>query len=134
MIKTMEQAVDVVLNDLTEGFDPSAPIGKRVLVSKLHKDMASKTRGFFSDSGWQNVNKAFKVFDDLKLDWNTTEVFYGNHKHDRTMPPERKRWNFEIRFTNRRGNRDTIYGVLTAAGAGKASDPLERYDITVTMG
>jgi len=42
----------------------------------------------------------------------------------------RKVWTFEIEFINARGKRDTLYGVLTAAGAGSVQEPLSKYDVT----
>jgi hypothetical protein len=63
-----------------------------------------------------------------------TEAYYGSGQYDKTMPPQRKTWKFEIRFTNPKGKQNVMYGALVAAGAGSVKDPLDRYDITVNMG
>ena len=49
------------------------------------------------------------------------------------MPPQGKRWTFEINFTDNTGKPKKIFGNLTAAGAGSVQDPLEKYDITVVL-
>jgi hypothetical protein len=48
--------------------------------------------------------------------------------------PVRKIWKFEVKFVNNRDKDDVLYGRITAAGAGSVEDPLERYDVTVTLG
>lgn len=44
--------------------------------------------------------------------------------------PVRKVWSFEIDFRNDRGQQDTLYGRIVAAGAGPVHEPLESYDVT----
>ena len=48
--------------------------------------------------------------------------------------PVRKIWTFEVKFVNNRDKDDILYGRITAAGAGSVEDPLDRYDVTVTLG
>ena len=108
-------------------------ISRPTLLRRLYKDITPYTRGFFSDSSWQAVRKVWDTFDKLALDWGITDNYYGNGPYDKTVPPERKTWKFEIRFRNEKGNPNKIFGTLTAAGAGKVDDPLSRYDITVVM-
>ena len=107
---------------------------KRVLVNRIHKAFASPSKGLHRDTAWQAVWNTLGQLDKLNLDWNTTDSYYGNHKHDHTMPPERKTWKFEVDFTNKRGKKQKLYGTLTAHGAGKMDDPLDKYDITFTIG
>ena len=50
--------------------------------------------------------------------------------------PVRKIWSFEIHFLNnigKEGKAAVIHGNITAAGAGSVEDPLDRYDVTVTL-
>ena len=107
---------------------------KASLKNKIYKVIAPITKQFYSDESWEGVNQVWKAFDGLGLDWNMTEAYYGSGQYDKTVPPERKTWKFEINFTNQKGRPNVMYGVLVAAGAGSVEDPLSRYDITVNMG
>jgi hypothetical protein len=111
----------------------SDPIRKRTLINKIYKKIKPKMRGFFRDNDWRNVQKIWYELDKLDLDWYGTENYYGAGKYDKTLPPERKTWKFEVNFINQNNRADIIYGYLVAAGSGKKDDPLDRYDITVVM-
>jgi hypothetical protein len=111
----------------------SEPIRKRTLINKIYKKIKPKMRGFFRDNDWRNVQKIWYELDKLDLDWYGTENYYGAGKYDKTLPPERKTWKFEVNFINQNNRADIIYGYLVAAGSGKKDDPLDRYDITVVM-
>ena len=97
------------------------------------------TSGFFRDDYWQPIQKVWKEFDRLGLNWNGTDnkyheeevMFSDGSKH---YIPVRKTWNFEVRFINNRDKNDVIYGVVTAAGAGPVESPLDKYDVTLTVG
>jgi len=108
-------------------------VSRQTLLRRLYKDIEPITRGFFRDNSWQSVKKVWNHFDRLDLNWHITDNYYGNGHYDKTVPPERKRWHFEINFKNEKGNPNKIVGTLTAAGAGSVEDPLSRYDITVVM-
>ena len=118
----------------TEKYAQMTGTSKASLKNKIYKTITPITQQMYSDESWQGVNKVWKAFDELGLDWNMTESYYGSGQYDKTVPPERKTWKFEINFTNQRGRQNIMYGVLGAAGAGSVSDPLSRYDITVNMG
>jgi len=109
-------------------------MSKARLKTKIYKTIIPITQQIYSDESWQGVNRVWKAFDELGLDWNMTESYYGSGQYDKTMPPERKTWKFEINFTNQNGRQNTMYGVLIAAGAAGVDDPLARYDIIVSMG
>ena len=74
------------------------------------------------------VHKVFKVFESMGLDWSIVKAEY-----DGSMPPQRKTWYFEISFVDKLGKPKRIGGNLTAAGAGRVEDPLERYDISLVL-
>ena len=109
------------------------PIRKRTLINKIYKKIKPRITGFFRDTDWRSVSKVWKELDKLDLDWYGTENYYGAGKYDKTLPPERKTWKFEVNFINQNNRADIIYGYLVAAGSGKKDDPLDRYDITVVM-
>jgi len=106
---------------------------KQSLKNLLYARIESLTKGLFSDNDWRHVRKVFDLFNELGLDWHLTDAYYGNAKHDKTFPPTRKQWNFEILFPTEGGRQDMLNGYLTAAGAGSVDDPLDRYDITVVI-
>jgi len=118
----------------TEKYAQEEGISRQRLKTQIYKAIAPITKQFYSDDSWQGVSQVWKAFDNLGLDWNMTEAYYGSGQYDKTMPPQRKTWKFEIRFTNPKGKQNVMYGALVAAGAGSVKDPLDRYDITVNIG
>jgi len=107
---------------------------KASLKRKIYKIITPITQRIYSDESWQGVSRVWKAFDELGLDWNMTDAYYGTEKYDKTMPPKSKTWKFEINFINERNRQNIIYGTLTAHGSGTVDDPLSSYDITVNMG
>jgi hypothetical protein len=101
---------------------------KKIAINKIYRRVEPLTRGFFSDSSWQNVHKIFKEFENMGLDWYVDKAEY-----DGSMPPQRKTWYFGIDFVDKMGKPKQIRGTLTAAGAGTTEDPLSRYDISLVM-
>lgn len=84
-------------------------------------------KGFFSDQSWEGVNQIWTAFEQAGLDWNGAG---SNYYPAGDNPMGGKIWKFEIHFTNNKGKPTTLYGTVTAAGAGTVEDPLSRYDIT----
>ena len=113
-----------------EGGTPIDGLAKPVAVRKIYKGVGNLTKGFFRDTGWGNISKVWKKFDDMDLDWSITDSEY--YKNDEGIP-HGKIWRFEIEFVNKRGRPDKIYGYLTASGAGSKEDPLDRYDMSLVI-
>lgn len=114
-----------------DGETPIDGMTKQTAIRKIYKQIDKKIKGFFKDTGWKHVNDVWKEFDKMGLDWNTKGAEYQDR--DEHNMPRSKRWDFEIRFTNKRGKQNTIGGYLTAAGAGSVDDYFSKYDITVVM-
>ena len=113
-------------------FDPTQSIingrSKQTAINIIYKKITPLINGFFKDEDWSGVRRVWKTFEELNLDWCTTgNEYYGG------MPPQGKRWTFEIEFTDNAGKLKKIFGNLTAAGAGSIQDPLDRYDISVVL-
>lgn len=98
---------------------------------KVSYMMSHYTHGIFSDESWVPVNAIWKVFNDIGLDWSMTNSFYRRDVD--TGEPKSKVWEFEIRFHNKNHKLTTMYGSVTAYGAGTVADPLSRYDLVAQV-
>lgn len=95
------------------------------------------TQGFFRDEDWSGVKRGvWDVLDGQGIDYTITSSEYI--KESASFPrggmPTAKQWKFEILFQNDKGKMTTLYGVVTASGAGSVEDPLEKYDIVAYVG
>lgn len=104
-------------------------LSKQTAIRRIYSKILPLTQGFFRDEAWENVQKVFKVFNDMNLDWNITKTEY-DHKN---VPPHYKIWYFEINLIGNQGRPKKIMGNLTAAGAGSVEYPLDKYDISVVL-
>ena len=96
------------------------------------------TRGFYSDAYWTPIHAIWKDFDKLRLNWTMTGANYEEEMvtfsdGGRFSVPVRKIWKFEVKYVNNRDKDDVLIGRIVAAGAGSVEDPLDRYDVTVTL-
>jgi len=130
-----------VVNKAAQDIPPQEPVpqipnpldGKsnqsaRNLVSKL---VYSLSTGIFSDESWEGVRRIWDALDDNNINWDITD---NRYLHDERGNPTAKEWKFEINFTNNKGRPTTLYGTLTAHGAGSVQSPLDKYDISVMVG
>ena len=124
ILRTNKYAQEIISN---------APINKKTLIRRIYKALEPVTKGIFRDESWQAISSIRNILDSMGLDWNITDAYYGNGRYDKTLPSESKTWKFEIDFTNQRGRPDKIYGNIIASGMGSVQEPLEKYDIIVTM-
>ena len=88
------------------------------------------TKGFFRDSGWNPVHKTFKELSRHGVDYviKSSDYYWDQGKMSGKV------WRFEVEFYNDKGRPTTLYGTITAAGAGSVKDPLDRYDLTAVIG
>ncbi len=105
-------------------------LSKQQAIRNLHKHVDPIVKGFFKDEYWKPIQDVWKKFTLMDLDYDFTGAEYY---HDKNRVPIGKRWGFEVDFINNRDKKNTIKGVITAAGAGSVKDPLDRYDVTITM-
>ena len=106
--------------------NPMNGLSKRKVVSAINKLLYPFTRGIYRDQDWRNVRRLWKAMNDAGLDWEMTDSKYIKN---REVIPSSKVWSFEVHFINERGREMTLFGTVTAAGAGSVEDPLEAYDI-----
>ena len=88
------------------------------------------TKGFFKDDYWQPITKTFKLLQQHGIDYVIQSTQY--YEDDRGNP-NAKVWRFEVDFVNDKGRLTTLYGTITASGAGTVADPLGRYDVTAVI-
>jgi len=93
---------------------------------KVNEIMARHTRGFFKDQSWEPINAIWKDFQNEGIDYTLDKASY-NQKSDGT--PISKTWRFTVSFKNQALLPNTLYGTITASGAGSVEDPLSVYDV-----
>jgi len=83
----------------------------------------------YDDDFWKGPKELMDLLDKVAQKhgwvWNIEGTKY---EQDENMNPVRKIW--KIKLTNGKTDR---YGFLTAHGAGTVSEPLKKYDITLTF-
>lgn len=104
---------------------------KQQAIKYLYDLIGNTTNGFFNDEYWQPIHKVFQLFKNNNIDYGITS---SDYRKDENGNPDRKVWKLEIPFTTNKGKLVTLYGTITAAGAGSVKNPLERYDVTVVLG
>ena len=96
--------------------------------NRVNKLLSSVSKGFFSDQAWEGVHAIFDAMKNAGIRYTLEGAEYGNASpSDRT--PTNKTWKFSVNFTNNKNRPTTLYGVITASGAGSVADPLARYDV-----
>lgn len=86
------------------------------------------TSRFYSDTCWVGPCSVFEAMNRLGIDYTITSA-----KYDGGTPATSKTWKFEIRCLSPSGKEQTLYGYLTAAGAGSVADPMARYDLVLVI-
>ena len=115
--------------------NPLDSLRKPQAVKYLYRLIGRTTDGIFSDESWRPVHAVFKLFRRNDIPYEITSAEYERTRDQpRGAMPGSKVWKIEISFLNQRGRPDTIYGTITAAGAGSVEDPLDKYDVTVVLG
>jgi hypothetical protein len=110
--------------------NPLVDMNRPKAVRYLYKLIGRVPDGIFSDNSWRPIHKIFEIFRKNGIDYVITDTEYFKDAEGR---PNAKKWRFEIASTNKRGRPQTIYGTITAAGAGSVDDPLDKYDVTVVL-
>jgi hypothetical protein len=93
----------------------------------VHRLIEPYTHDFYTDNDWSNIQKLFKILNDAGINYTMTDASYYHDEHNRPMG---KIWKLEIYFTNNNNKPTTLYGTLTAHGAGTIEDPTSKYDVT----
>jgi len=148
MIATQMEKADDTINRALMILDDMTDLGTRVFsasdesnglfsmrkpqaVKYLYKLIGRIPDGLFRDESWVPVHKIFSIFRQHNINYDIRNSDYVTDKEGRTKA---KIWNIEIQFNNERGRPATIYGSITASGAGSIEEPLSIYDLTVVLG
>jgi hypothetical protein len=106
-------------------------VPKRKIVNMVNVVLSrAQTGGMHRDQYWQPIQRIWKVLEQAGIPYGITKSDYEHDVVDGQRVPVRKVWLFEVPFTNERGRPDTVYGRVTAAGAGPVNDILSVYDVT----
>lgn len=125
-----------VLSELYTDFDENAiseslkGYSKQKAISKIRGLVDSHVRGIFTDDAWKPVNTVFTILRDNGIKCNITSSEYQKENGI----PIRKIWAFNITFINDKQRPIILHGRIVAAGAGSVQDPLDKYDVTFTLG
>jgi hypothetical protein len=95
---------------------------KKFVNNLLHRH----TKGFFNDDYWQPITKTFKELSRHGIEYVIEKTQYLKNDDG---APSAKIWSFTIEFYNDKSRKTTLYGTITASGAGTVADPLSRYDV-----
>jgi len=104
-------------------------MSKRKAKDVVNRLMDPHTKGMFRDKYWTPINAIWKALETQNISFARTDSKY-EYDDPRSNGPSRKVWWFVVDFRNDRGHEDTLYGRITAAGAGPVHDLLEVYDVT----
>ena len=96
----------------------------------IYKLVGRSLDGFFRDEFWTPINRFWKTLHNNKI---TFAIDSAKYRKDKRGVPDAKIWKFQIPFEDNRGKKATIYGSITAAGAGSVKDPLDKYDVTLVL-
>lgn len=126
-MKWNSQSVNRVAARIVSGVSLLDGVSKQKAARFVNEIISRHTRGLFKDESWEAVNVIWKDLADRNVAYTITSSEYVKD-HFSGMPTA-KIWKFTIEFTNDKGRPTTLYGVITASGAGSVSDPLEKYDL-----
>jgi hypothetical protein len=112
-------------------YKTTTPHTKAQVIKYLYKLIGNTADGFFHDETWEPIHKIFQTFRDANVAYGITDSRYIQNVDGVLIA---KVWKLEITFIDKKGTDQTLYGTITAAGAGSVEYPLERYDVTVVLG
>jgi len=95
------------------------------------------TKGIFRDTDWSGLRKVTDQIRNLGVDLTIAPTNDSWHKsgyavNDKNIPTE-KRYDIEISFRNIDNKEIVIKGQIACQGAGSVKDPLDAYDIVMTL-
>lgn len=97
----------------------------------LYKNLLHHTKGMFRDQYWRPINR---IWETLNKEGVTFSINSSEYRKDDKGVPAAKSWRFEVSFVDDRNRKQTLYGTVTAAGAGSVKDPLDMYDVNIVLG
>lgn len=95
------------------------------------------TKGIFRDTDWSGLRKVTDQIRNLGVDLTIAPTNDSWHKagyavNDKNVPTE-KRYDIEINYRNIDGKEMAIKGQIACQAAGSVKDPLDAYDIVMTL-
>lgn len=103
-------------------------------IKHIYKLLGNKFNGIFSDKYWKPVQDFFNLLRENEIFPILQSAEYKKYNnYNKTHMSDTKVWIFEIYHWTNNGKKSTIYGILTASGAGNIDDPLSKYDLTCVL-
>ena len=95
------------------------------------------TKGIFRDTDWSGLRKVTDQIRSLGVELTIAPTNDSWHKsgyavNDKNVPTE-KRYDIEINYKNIDGKEMAIKGQIACQAAGSVKDPLDAYDIVMTL-
>ncbi len=102
----------------------------RTLKSRIYRNIGGLTTGIWHDDYWNAPHRILEILREVcekaEYEFDLGKSWYDK---DDDNNPCRKTWRFQI--TNPKGK--VRYGYMVASGCGSVKDPLERYDVIVSI-
>ena len=126
---------DVLIESIGEGFKvcfegESLPVISDMKLKTLVYKISEKYtyNKMYTDNSWfpvremvDEINTAIPIFNMIKSEYDTNS------------PHKSKRWIYEGDFRDPKGRTRRVMAVVTASGGGSVEDPLDRYDLNITL-
>lgn len=97
----------------------------------LQKVLLPLIKGLYRDDAWRGATKVWNALNEMNANWSISDSKYRQDKDSGLNVS--KLWNFEVEFLDDKGKVQKILGALTAHGAGSVKDPLDAYDMTMSI-
>ena len=106
--------------------------GKTLAVARsfLTRNILPLIGGLYRDEYWSAPKKVWDFLRSHDVDYSIVSAEY---KHTDDGIPCSKTWHVDINFTDKKGKERVVRGTLVAHGAGSVQDPLDAYDMTMSI-
>ena len=96
----------------------------------LSRNIRPLLNGLYRDDYWSAPKKVWNYLKAQDIDYGIVSAEY---KHTSDGIPCSKTWRLDISFNDKAGKERVLRGTLVAHGAGSVKDPLDAYDMTMSI-
>lgn len=127
----MKKWNDIILENMNESSLNGLNLPKAR--KAIEKVVYANIGGLYRDDYWNGPKKIWDALTKANIDFTVMGNRYRKDKSDPMGPDKSKEWDVEFHFVDDKGNQKVIHGLLTAHGAGSVKDPLDAYDMTMSV-